>query len=288
MSSKQTKKFFGSNRNKLKQDLFRLCYGLFRETKNKKFQFVSVCFGVSNLCRNNWNKQNCFEINRNNPKFSEKYKICSLQLFRLVFCLFRFNQNIETLCFGIEAKQPKQTVLKQTKTNWNNPKFAEKIPKYALYQTVSVALLFVSVPSTHQNSFFLVWNRNNRNNYFVSDSAKTSFGSSFGCFKSKLVYIDTLDWITWMIRLDNLDLLGMNYLEGHARAGLASAGLAGADKSGLLGSDRPWITRICFYCWGWFFLVYGAGLPVVTGSLEIFGLEIWVVMTMHYPNCSDF
>ncbi len=31
-----------------------------------------------------------------------------IKLFRLVFCLFRFNRNIETLCLGIEAKQPKQ------------------------------------------------------------------------------------------------------------------------------------------------------------------------------------
>jgi hypothetical protein len=29
--------------------------------------------------------------------------------------------------------------------------------------------------------------RNNRNKRFVSDSAETSFGSSFGCFESKLV-----------------------------------------------------------------------------------------------------
>jgi hypothetical protein len=41
----------------------------------------------------------------------------SIKLFRLVFCLFWFNRNIETLCFGIEAKQPKQNILKQTKTN---------------------------------------------------------------------------------------------------------------------------------------------------------------------------
>jgi hypothetical protein len=60
----------------------------------------------------------------------------SIKLFRLVSCLFRFNRNIETLCFGMEAKQPKQT--------------------------------------------------------FVSDSAETSFGSSFGCFESKLVLKDTL------------------------------------------------------------------------------------------------
>jgi hypothetical protein len=59
-----------------------------------------------------------------------------IKLFRLVFCLFRFNRNIETLYFGIEAKQPKQT--------------------------------------------------------FCSDSADTSFGSSFGCFASKLGSKDTL------------------------------------------------------------------------------------------------
>ena len=59
-----------------------------------------------------------------------------IKLFRLVFCLFRFNRNIETLFFGIQ--------------------------------------------------------RNNRNKRFVSDSAETSFGSSFGCFESKLVSKDTL------------------------------------------------------------------------------------------------
>ncbi len=47
--------------------------------------------------------------------------------------------SIETLCFGIEAKQPKQTVSKQTKKNeenektekkWKNPrKKTEKIGK---------------------------------------------------------------------------------------------------------------------------------------------------------------
>ncbi len=69
--SSKWKKKFGSNRNKPKQDLFRVCFGLFRETK-KKFP---VCFGVSNLYRNNRNKQNCFETNRNNPELSEKKPI---------------------------------------------------------------------------------------------------------------------------------------------------------------------------------------------------------------------
>jgi hypothetical protein len=62
------------------------------------------------------------ETNRNNPKFSEKYQnMLSIKLFGLVFCLFWFNPNIETLCFDIEAKQPKQIVSKQTKTNQNKP-----------------------------------------------------------------------------------------------------------------------------------------------------------------------
>jgi hypothetical protein len=101
----------------------------------KPKQTISVCFDVSNLYRNNRNKQNCFETNRNNPKLSEKYQnMRSFKLLWLVFCLFWFNRNIETLCFGIEAKQSKQIVSKQTKTNqknWKNPKFSEKIPKYA-------------------------------------------------------------------------------------------------------------------------------------------------------------
>jgi hypothetical protein len=40
-----------------------------------------------------------------------------IKLFWLVFCLFWFNRNIESLCFGVEAKQPKQIISKQAKTN---------------------------------------------------------------------------------------------------------------------------------------------------------------------------
>jgi hypothetical protein len=78
----------------------------------------------------------------------------SIKLFRLVFCLF--NQNIETLCFGIEAKQPNQTILKQTKKQKNrkNPKFPKKISKYTPYETVSVVLLIVSVQSKHRKYLF--------------------------------------------------------------------------------------------------------------------------------------
>jgi hypothetical protein len=63
--------------------------------------------------------------------------------------LFRFNRNIDTLCFGVKAKQPKQT-----KTNRKKTKLLEKIPKYAPYQTVLVGILFVSIQSKHRKSLF--------------------------------------------------------------------------------------------------------------------------------------
>ncbi len=146
---KQTKNNFGSNQNKPKRDLFRLCFGLFHETKNKRFWFVLVFRTYIETTEANRNVSKQTKTNRNNPKFSKKFQnMLFIKLFRLVFCLFRFNRNIESLCFGIEPKQPKQTVSKQTKTNRNIPKFSEKRPKYALYNIV-VALLFVSVQSKH-------------------------------------------------------------------------------------------------------------------------------------------
>ena len=130
-----------------------------------------------------------------------------IKLFRLVSCLFRFNRNIETLCFGKEAKQSKQIVSKQIKTNrkkqkkidkqkkskkQRNPKFSVKNSKMCslsncfgwspvCFGSIETSKLSVSVQK-----------RNNRNKRFVSDSAETSFGSSFGCFESKLVSKDTL------------------------------------------------------------------------------------------------
>ncbi len=61
--------------------------------------------------------------NRKNPKFSLKQQTMRpIKLIRLVFCLFRrFNRNIETLCFGIEAKQPKQSFVSDSFTNVPDP-----------------------------------------------------------------------------------------------------------------------------------------------------------------------
>jgi hypothetical protein len=69
VSSKQSKIFFGSNRNKPKLGLFRLIFGLFRETNKLFFRFVSVRFGISDPYRNNRNKQKCFETHRNNKQY---------------------------------------------------------------------------------------------------------------------------------------------------------------------------------------------------------------------------
>ena len=119
----------------------------------------------------------------------------------MVFCLFRFNRNIESLCFGIEAKQPKQSVSKQTEKNrkkWKkpkkpgNPKFSVKNCKICSLSNCfgRSSVCFRSIETSKLS--VLVKKRNNRNKRFVSDSAETSFCSSFGCFKSKLVSKDTL------------------------------------------------------------------------------------------------
>jgi hypothetical protein len=64
---------------------------------------------------------------QNNLIFSEKIpKYALYQTVTVGLLLVSFNRNIKTLCFGIETKQPKQTVSKQTKTNQNNPKFSLK------------------------------------------------------------------------------------------------------------------------------------------------------------------
>jgi hypothetical protein len=74
-SSKQTKKIFGSNRNKPKLNLLRFIFGLFRETNKLFFRFVSVRFGVSDPYRNNRNKQICFETNRKKGKKTVEKKV---------------------------------------------------------------------------------------------------------------------------------------------------------------------------------------------------------------------
>jgi hypothetical protein len=76
----------------------------------------------------------------------------SFKLFGLVFCLFRLNRNIKSLCFGIEAKQPKQTVSKQTENNRKKPEktlnFLKKYQNMFRYrsETTEKNVLFRIVP----------------------------------------------------------------------------------------------------------------------------------------------
>ncbi len=165
VSSKQTKINFGSNQNKI-------C-----------FEFVSVCFaksktkyfGVSNLYRKNQNKQNYFvkkpKQNETTLNFLKKPNILSIKLFDWVYCLFRFNQNMETLCFGIEAKQPKQTEEK----NQKNPKFFVKNSKICSLSNCFgwSSVCFGSIATSKLSVSVLKWNKR-----FVSDSSETSCGSS--------------------------------------------------------------------------------------------------------------
>ncbi len=109
VSSKQTKINFGSNWNKPKKDLFRGCFGLFRETKKKKFWFVSV-----------------FRTYIETTQTNRSVSVCFVKPKRKNFDLFR--------CFEPISKQPKQTDLfrnkpKQTETTLN----FLKNPKYTLF-----------------------------------------------------------------------------------------------------------------------------------------------------------
>jgi hypothetical protein len=89
----------------------------------KKFRFVLVFQTYIETTETNRSVSYQTETNRNNPKFSKKYPyILSFNLFGWVFCL-RFNRNIETFFFGKEAKQPKQTVSKQTEKNKKKEKY---------------------------------------------------------------------------------------------------------------------------------------------------------------------
>ncbi len=112
----ETKKQKNCNKPK-PQDLFRLCFGLFRETNNNKFLFVSACFSVSNLYQNNRNKQNCFEKTETTLNFLKNTKICSLSN-----C---FGQS--SVCFS-SIETSKLSVSEQKRNN-QNKYFVLIVPK---------------------------------------------------------------------------------------------------------------------------------------------------------------
>ncbi len=75
----------------------------------------------------------------------------SFKLFGLVFCLFRFNRNNETFCFCIEAKQPKQNVLKQTEKNRKTGKTLHFLKKYQNMLSIKLFQLVFCLFRFNQN-----------------------------------------------------------------------------------------------------------------------------------------
>ena len=124
VSSKQTKIYFGSNRNKPKQDLFRVCFGLFCETKNKK---ISVCFGLFQCFKPISKQPKQTELFRYKPKQTKTTinflkntqiyslsnclggsSVCFVQLkHRNSLFLYR-SETTKTNCFQTNLKKPKK------------------------------------------------------------------------------------------------------------------------------------------------------------------------------------
>jgi hypothetical protein len=123
VSSKQTKIIFGSNRNKLKQDLFRVCLVCFVKPVTKSFGLFRCFEPISKQPKPT-------ELFRNKPKQTETTLnfLKSTQIYSLLNCLGGSSVcfgSIKTLCFGIEAKQPKH----RNKLFGNKPKKTRKKPK---------------------------------------------------------------------------------------------------------------------------------------------------------------
>jgi hypothetical protein len=100
VSSKQTKFFFGSNRNKPKLNLFRFIFVLFRETNNKffrLFRFVSVFrtrFETTETNRSVSKQTEKNEKTKNEPKQIE-FRFVSVWTEKKIFCFedtLQFNE----------------------------------------------------------------------------------------------------------------------------------------------------------------------------------------------------
>jgi hypothetical protein len=151
MSSKQTKKNFGSNRNKPKQDLFQLFFGLFCETKSKNFRFVSVFRTYIETTETN---RNVSKQTKTTLNFLKNTKICSLSN---CFCWSLFVSVQGKHWNSLFQNRSETTETNCFETNWNKAKQIETILNFLKkYQNMlfCVALLFVSVQSKYRNSLF--------------------------------------------------------------------------------------------------------------------------------------
>jgi hypothetical protein len=101
------------------------------------------------------------------------------------FVLFQFVSVFRTY---IETTETNRTVSKQTETTLNFLKNTKASSLSNCFGWSSVC--FGSIETS--KLAVSVKKRNNRNKHFASDSAETSFGSSFCCFESELVTKDNL------------------------------------------------------------------------------------------------
>jgi hypothetical protein len=90
VSLKQTKINFGLNRNKPKQDLFRVCFGLFRETKNKNFGLFRCFEPISKQPK----QTKLFRNKTKQTKTTQNF-MKNAQIYSLLNCL-----DGSSVCFG--------------------------------------------------------------------------------------------------------------------------------------------------------------------------------------------
>jgi hypothetical protein len=127
--SKQKIFFFGSNRNKPKLNLFRLIFGLFRETKKFLFRFVSVFLTRFETTETTETNRSVSKLTKKNKKSNIKTRVSTKQtkkiflfelkqskthLFRLIFSLVRETKKKfgfrSFWCFESVSKQPKEPI----------------------------------------------------------------------------------------------------------------------------------------------------------------------------------
>jgi len=88
---------------------------LFRFIFKTNENFVSVCFGVSNVFWKNWYKQICFKMNRNKPKITLIIAIAPIKKRSLFSCSFQ-NKPKQTDLFQNEPKQTENELKNSNST----------------------------------------------------------------------------------------------------------------------------------------------------------------------------
>ncbi len=199
MSSKQSKIF----RFELKQTEIQSVSVVFQFVLRNQ-TFFSVCFGVSHRKTTETNRI----FSKQTEKISKKRSLLGGPRNRQFLFSVRTETNRNSICFSCLLvcffAKPKifffnlfqflsmfRTGIETTKTNRTygmGNKMVDISANLLLFRLVFCLFWLFRTPKLPVS----ILKRNNRNKRLVSDSAETSFGSSFGCFDTKLVSEDTL------------------------------------------------------------------------------------------------